>query len=207
MGRHRRYLDRNSCRSCGVDLTSENWYPADQRRCAHICKTCRNEENAAWRERTRYRPARANQDPVAHRAAVSRWKEDHPEVVSAQRRRARAAHPDRDRIQVRGWKLTHPDRVRTQHLLRRARRFHGGRVDQIVPEQVWIRDRGFCAICGWFVPFDNFHLDHWIPLAKGGTHIWGNVVVSHPLCNLRKGDRLPDSQPPRFCVVTQAVSP
>jgi 5-methylcytosine-specific restriction endonuclease McrA len=57
---------------------------------------------------------------------------------------------------------------------------------------VWIRDRGYCQDCGTFLEYDSgWHLDHWIPLKRGGTHVMANVRVLCPPCNLSKNARMP----------------
>ena len=38
---------------------------------------------------------------------------------------------------------------------------------------------------------DSKHLDHYIPLSKGGKHCISNVVWSCPKCNLKKNDKIP----------------
>jgi 5-methylcytosine-specific restriction endonuclease McrA len=38
---------------------------------------------------------------------------------------------------------------------------------------------------------DNYHVDHLIPLAKGGHNDPSNIVISCPHCNLSKHDKLP----------------
>lgn len=35
-----------------------------------------------------------------------------------------------------------------------------------------------------------------VPLAKGGTHSWGNVRVAHRICNSIKNDAMPPQSPP-----------
>lgn len=59
------------------------------------------------------------------------------------------------------------------------------------------RDGLRCAICGEMCdPNDHTwgytgpqspSIDHIIPMAKGGGHIWGNVQVAHIICNSEKG--------------------
>lgn len=58
------------------------------------------------------------------------------------------------------------------------------------------RDKGFCHICGMHCDIeldtnDNYYpsIDHVIPLARGGLHSWGNVMLAHRVCNSSKGAR------------------
>jgi 5-methylcytosine-specific restriction endonuclease McrA len=62
------------------------------------------------------------------------------------------------------------------------------------------RDNGTCQICGkkcnpndksWGTSGPNYPtLDHIIPLAKGGAHVWANVQCACGLCNSYKRDLL-----------------
>lgn len=53
---------------------------------------------------------------------------------------------------------------------------------------VWQRDEGRCAYCG----ADNgeFHVDHIVPVAKGGSNDPENLTIACAPCNMSKGDRL-----------------
>jgi 5-methylcytosine-specific restriction endonuclease McrA len=50
---------------------------------------------------------------------------------------------------------------------------------------------GRCWHCGKKISSDNYHLDHLVPLARGGKHDPRNIVISCPHCNLSKGAKLP----------------
>lgn len=63
-------------------------------------------------------------------------------------------------------------------------------VEDVDRSVVWQRDQGVCGICGLPADPDNWHLDHVIPLSRGGEHSYANTRVSHPPCNIRKRDRL-----------------
>lgn len=50
--------------------------------------------------------------------------------------------------------------------------------------------RLICWACGKPIT-DKPHLDHWIPLEKGGAHDAGNLHYMHAKCNLSKGSKHP----------------
>lgn len=71
---------------------------------------------------------------------------------------------------------------------RRAKK-RGQFVEHVDLATVWERDDGVCHICREPADRWNWHLDHVIPIARGGLHGYENVKVAHPGCNLKKGDR------------------
>ena len=71
-------------------------------------------------------------------------------------------------------------------------------VELVDPRVVWERDGGICQLCHQSVE-GTWHLDHVIPLSRGGEHSYKNVQVAHPLCNLKKGSTV-------LVTVTDAVS-
>ena len=57
---------------------------------------------------------------------------------------------------------------------------------------VYNKSEGRCAICGKFVPFESFTVDHIIPLAKGGSNDMSNLQCACKTCNRIKQDILPE---------------
>jgi HNH endonuclease len=55
--------------------------------------------------------------------------------------------------------------------------------------EVLHRGGGLCGICGKKVR-PKWHMDHIIPISKGGIHCYLNLQPSHIRCNLRKGNRV-----------------
>lgn len=49
--------------------------------------------------------------------------------------------------------------------------------------------KGLCWWCGIELE-GKFHVDHRIPLSKGGNDSPGNIVISCPHCNLSKNSKL-----------------
>lgn len=85
----------------------------------------------------------------------------------------------------RAYHAAHPEVARRHGAKRRALK-HNAFVEHVEPLVVLELDDGVCGICGEDVnPFD-FHVDHAIPLVRGGEHSYANAQVAHPVCNLRK---------------------
>src|SRR6267142_5472903 len=70
------------------------------------------------------------------------------------------------------WHIQHPDSSRLAQDKRRALGKFIEDVDRLV---VFERDQGFCQICGLGVDPQNWHLDHKIPLSRGGEHSYETV--------------------------------
>ena len=46
-----------------------------------------------------------------------------------------------------------------------------------------------CGICHGHIDSD-YHLDHIIPISRGGEHSEKNIQLAHPHCNMSKGNRI-----------------
>jgi len=85
---------------------------------------------------------------------------------------------------------------RLPHLPRRARRprtnqFRGARYKRAI-KRATMRDCGWrCVYCATALDLDTATLDHVYPLAHGGAHHPGNVVLACNRCNRLKSDLLP----------------
>lgn len=49
-----------------------------------------------------------------------------------------------------------------------------------------------CYLCGKLIPIGHRHVDHIMPLSKGGAHRPSNLAVSCDICNKRKAAKLPE---------------
>lgn len=57
-------------------------------------------------------------------------------------------------------------------------------------QQVKIRDNYTCQCCGKYMPDEvGLHIDHIVPVSRGGKSIISNLQVLCDKCNLRKGNR------------------
>jgi len=89
-------------------------------------------------------------------------------------------------------RLTDEERVAAK---RRARQLNRARRKKRVVtwvRELWTVQDGKCRWCGIALPAD-FHLDHVVPVSKGGPHSRNNVALACPPCNLRKRATIPVS--------------
>lgn len=107
--------------------------------------------------------------------------------------KAEIVEADAERV-VRSERLTMPRPavirlVKFIHVPRRFRR-------QVTNTFLFARDRYRCQYCGRTAaelkPRESLTRDHLIPLSRGGTNEWTNVVAACSPCNTRKGNRMPE---------------
>jgi 5-methylcytosine-specific restriction endonuclease McrA len=100
-----------------------------------------------------------------------------------------AAEAPRRRRQASEWSRRSPELVRLKRWRRKARRLTQD--CRRITERDWLRIvlayRVRCAYCEAPGPL---HMDHVIPLSRGGRHAIGNVVPACPPCNLAKSSSL-----------------
>ncbi len=77
---------------------------------------------------------------------------------------------------------------------RRARKM-GAAIGAVDRAEIIERDASTCYLCGKVCEEKEIHLDHIIPLSRGGSHSADNVGVACGYCNLRKHDTLTDKRP------------
>jgi len=105
--------------------------------------------------------------------------------------KAEIVEADADRV-VRSERLTlpRPAVIRLTRFIHVPRRFRR----QVTNTFLFARYRYRCQYCGRtqieLKPRESLTRDHLIPLSRGGTNDWANVVTACSPCNLLKGNRL-----------------
>ena|ERR1039457_3045819 len=159
------------CRACG-NIRAKQWYRD-------------NAEYARSQDRAKYK---ADPELARLRSRESYWNRREKARKRASERRAENLEKVRaqDRAIAKRWRASHSSEsrewARKQRAIKRKAKIEPVTKEQL--ETLYIRQRGKCAICG--KKLTNKHLDHIVPLSKGGAHEIKNFQYLCPRCNLRK---------------------
>lgn len=189
------------CLGCGTELLRKPGMIRNQR-----CRPCYEKK---WRDDHRerikaQRKARREADPEKYRAKDRRDYHRDIERSRARQKRSRDKDPERARERERRhylkrrerkiayalqWQKDHPGRHAANERARRAK-LAGLFVEYVHPLAVLEMSDGVCGICGEDVDPGNYQVDHIYPVDLGGEHSYANTQPAHPLCNMRKGNRV-----------------
>jgi len=115
-----------------------------------------------------------------------KWREDNAARQKARTAAWYEANRERHAVLTRAWRADHMQDVLEKNRKRRAIQA-GATVDAFSYRDIAAHFASLgldsCVYCNG--PFE--HIDHVVPLARGGTHALINLVPSCARCNLRKG--------------------
>lgn len=182
-----------TCNECNLEKELELFSPLKKGKYGRRakCKTCQAKIA---------RLSRA-ENPAASRTAIQKYRKSHPEVIA--RRDAKYYIKNKERLneKTKTWRTDNPEKYaelnRRKERVRRARKFDNGSLPYS-EQQVLELHGALCHLCkteidltaprspgvdGWE---NGLHIDHVLPLSKGGADILDNVRPAHGLCNLQK---------------------
>lgn len=193
---------QRQCRECGREY-----------RAAH--RERRSAVSKAWREAHRkeiraYGKARREAHPEKGPAATRAWQIAHPKECRAyakayyaahrqEKKAYYAAHRDECNANAKAWRKAHPEQRRDIHHVNTAKRrarLRGATIGDAKDLRsaynlIRTAPRLLCYWCGKVVATKDRHVDHIIPIAKGGAHAAWNLCCACAGCNLKKHARLP----------------
>ena len=202
---------RPTCKKCDVAYNRE--YRARNRKKVNARKSewARNNRHRMRDAEQRYREKNRERLREYHRE----WREQNPDIVKAQKaawleknherkkqldreygkanraknnlatRKYRERNPEKIKQFERNWRLANPQKVLLQSHKRRALKNQNG-VFLVTKKDVKKLMQQNCVYCG--SPAE--HLDHVIPIARGGKHSIGNLAPACAFCNMSKGAKL-----------------
>lgn len=100
-------------------------------------------------------------------------------------------NPDRRKEICKNWNNRNYELTR-YYKAKRRKRVKNLSDGTLTPKSLKNLPKDFCGICGNILDWSDkskIHLDHIVPLSKGGSHSITNVQWSHAKCNLSKGSK------------------
>ena len=189
-----------ACTKCGRTLpaTEEFFSPGAAYRggLRSSCKECRRDDAVEYRERhgARRRGTGPWSDPEYRREFYTGWMAANQDKMREYRKKYLRVHADRAREMRALWLAENPERAaaawRSGRARRRARIAAAPgyyTVDDVLAQME--AQEGRCHYCAQ--PVTEYHVDHYIPLARGGSNGPENIVIACPPCNLKKGTKMP----------------
>lgn len=147
--------------------------------------THKEQHNASMRNRRAL-------DPQKHRDENKQWKLNNPEKAQQMNRdgyqRNREARLQHSRV----YRKNNPESARlASHRRKALRRNAQGRVTAQDIRTMKKAQRSRCYYCKAKFVNDKYHVDHVIPLSRGGSNSPENLVLACPSCNLSKHNKMP----------------
>lgn len=176
-GRHQEWLDR-----------TREARRLDKEKCRRQQGRPTREEmrlRASLREQLRFTPSSTVAQRV-HQQQVEYWR-DHPDEQ-------KRAKNEKRRIQ---WRLRYltDSRLRCynrEKSRRRKARMRQSHQLQVRPRQIRQRFAQFDDACAYCGATGDLHIEHFIPVSKGGPHVIGNIIPACQPCNYSKRNHDPE---------------
>lgn len=200
------------CKTCNqpYPLTVEFWHKdgSDKYGFTYSCKECakarahewlddnpeRNKENCKNRYNTKRDEYIAYRERNAEHIAESKrdWRKRNPDKVKKHKSESQKRNRPAANARAKKWSDSHPEHRQALTMQRIARKknapgsYNGDDIKRMYDEQ-----EGQCAYCGIRLYLDipkDVHVDHIIPLTKGGTNYPDNLALSCAECNQSKNN-------------------
>lgn len=150
--------------------------PEVQKRCRAAVQKYRDENRELVRQRDREKYWAS---PDIARARVNKYNKSHRDQLTAYNRQWRTDNREHCRVYER--MRYHTDKIVNAKKKARAKMKRFGDIN---PQDIFTRDGYVCYYCG--TTSGKFHIDHMIPLSRGGVNTMDNLTVACQTCNLRK---------------------
>ena len=172
-----------ACATCGSEFSPRNWQLSNGggKFCSQKC----NVAGLAALNTASAKSASAlsRKKNIASGVTVLAKGADHPNWRGGSEAMLRRRQDSgRMAASLRKYREAHPEKVAEWGQTRRA--VNIGRVKRGTVARLLESQRGLCVYCG--EPIPPYHLDHKLPVSRGGTNSADNLHLTCPRCNLRK---------------------
>lgn len=201
-------MQMKHCHKCGRDMpATKDFFYRDTRYkepfrspCKECCRNTSRERKAEYNKEYSY----LHHDElieyhrkynIEHKEQRRKYKHENREYLTNWHREYVLSNHDRVRQVNRQWEINNKEKRNMQARIhdakrRAAKRNSNGSYTKYDVDMQYKRQKGKCFWCNKKV-LNNFHIDHVIPLLRGGSNDSSNIVISCPTCNMKKSCKLP----------------
>lgn len=189
------------CKNCKEDFSApgDHWYSNGENkfRCKNKTKNYRKENILDIKNREKvYRDLNKsvlnkrckdwrirNKDRILKEE--KQYRLENIDRVKARKSRYKAKNRDNIKILAKQWRKNNPDKVKAFKLNRRAYgKVNGNDIINLRKSNIEKYGMLTCVYCEIVVK--DYHIDHKLPVSRGGTNDLENLAISCPHCNLSK---------------------
>ena len=189
----RRRVTTKKCHQCSKDNSkrffkkhpeiAKKWAQENKERLRDLKRISR-EKNPEREKDTQRRYRERHPESAANRS--KEWREKYPERYKEISRISREKRREAAKEYAKKFRKEHPDICRNYAHIKRARKRNAkGTHNAQDIARIYENQKGRCAYCKVKVG-KNYHVDHVIPLAKGGSNGKENLQICCPSCNMKK---------------------
>lgn len=165
------------CFECKIEKSSENFYKdkAGSKGLGPYCKNCSYLRSKKWRENNKERYYNHSKS----------WRAAHPEQKKITDALWREKNKDKIKKSQSKYAKANPEKIQEKYHRRRYKKITNG---EYVVLNKFIKKlyASCCVACG---SKSNIHMDHVIPISRGGRHSEGNLQPLCAKCNLSKNNK------------------
>lgn len=185
-------IPQKQCSLCGQKYPATPEYFSKNRTrkggLRYECKQCSRKENKRYYNEHLEKERERGRTKQHHRQIVC------PEKIKEINTRSRKKHHEKRLADTRRWSKTPRGKAVRQALeyKRRALKCRSeGSFTAADIELHFRTQKGLCWWCGCKLEVGKYHIDHRVPLSRGGSNSANNICITCPHCNMTKHDKLP----------------
>lgn len=178
----------SKCKQC-QKIHFSKWYAINKKKVIESSAVWAA-ENIEKRRLSRAKWESENQEKV--RIRKLNWATNNKDKMCVASAKYRSENPEKVKLSLKIWRDMNQEVCRIHYQNRRARKLmNGGVLSADIEQRLLSLQRGRCA-CGCKQPLgDDYHLDHIMPLALGGSNTDDNIQLLRSKCNLQKHAKHP----------------